>query len=96
MYDQDKLDLARELHRLRCISKEVIDIIRRDATLFARLSRRTKRWIKTQDRLAIEEKDAKDVAIRLIKRRQAALAKLTDKDKELLGLNNLDADEDTE
>lgn len=88
MYDQEKLELAAELHRLRRISRELVDILRRDATLFARVSRRTKRWIARQDQLIKEEKDANDAVALLIKRRRSALAKLTLADKKLLGLDD--------
>lgn len=96
MYDQEKVDIIVELNRLRKIAKEVVGVIRTDGNLFAKLSRRTKRWIKTQDKLERERTDANDAVIRLGKLRQAALSKLTRKEQEILGVANSDADEDIE
>jgi hypothetical protein len=86
-------DSKRELNRAIRVANELTDLVRRDATLFKRIKPRTLRWIKKQDQLALEALDAKDEAIRIIKRKKIALAKLTKKEKALLGLLNLEEEE---
>jgi hypothetical protein len=82
-----------ELNRVTRIAKELIDILRRDGNLFRKISPRTLRWIKKQDRLDRERKDAQDEVLRLAKRRRIALAKLSKKEQQLLGLLNSDYEE---
>lgn len=80
--------------RVLSVAKELSYIVRKDSYLFGKVSKRTKRWIKFQDILDTAAQDAKDEVLRLAKRKNKALAKLTRKEKELLGLNNPDYEEE--
>jgi len=82
-----------ELIRVTRIANELTNILRKDHILFSKISKRTRRWIAKQDKLAEEQKDEQDRIARTVKLRQAALSKLTRKEQEVLGLANEDADE---
>lgn len=78
----------RELLRATRVAFELSQLLRKDATLFKKIKPRTLRWIKKQEKLERARKDAKDEVLRLGQRRREALAKLTRKEKELLGLED--------
>jgi len=82
-----------ELIRVTRIANELTNILRKDHSLFFKISKRTRRWIAKQDKLAEEQKDEQDRNMCIMKLRREALAKLTRKEQELLGLANEDADE---
>jgi hypothetical protein len=84
----------REMHRATRVACELASILRKDHNLFAKVSRRTKRWIKKHDALDKARKDAQDKALRIAKRKKVALSKLTKKEQALLGLYNPDEVED--
>lgn len=91
---RENAEIRRELNRATRVACELSSLLRKDATLFAKITPRTKRWIKKHDELDKARKDAQDKALRLAKRRQVALSKLTKKEQALLGLYNPDEVED--
>jgi hypothetical protein len=80
------LDLQRELRRVTNIAIELATIVRRDYSLYSKVKPRTKRWIRTQDKLERARIDANDENLRMIAQRRCALDKLTKTEKDLLGL----------
>lgn len=86
MWDDDRFDLERRIRRVTNIARELSGILKVDARFYKQISPRTRRWIKSQERLDASKERLRDDEIRLQKRRKIALDKLTDGDKAILGL----------
>ena len=80
--------LVQDKRRAENVARELASLVRKDATLFAKVKARTKRWIKKQDLIALQKLDAKDAALLHIKKKEAALAKLSKEDQIALGIYN--------
>lgn len=87
MYHNEVIaDYAIRLTRATRVACELSKLLKKDATLYSKISPRTKRWIKKHEEIDKKREEEKDKAIRIARRRIKALSKLSDKEKELLGL----------
>lgn len=82
----DYLDLLKDFRQARNVAAELAKLLRKDATLFNKINPRSLRWIKKQEKIEREKKDANDEVLRLARIRRVALAKLSRRDKMILGL----------
>lgn len=83
-------DARRQANRATRVACELAKLLKKDATLYSKISPRTKRWIKKHEALdrarALAAEKERDKELRKTKIRKGALAKLSDKEKEVLGL----------
>lgn len=83
-------DVRREVTRATRVACELAKLLKKDGVLFNKISPRTKRWIKKHDALdrarALAEEKEKDKVRIANKIRIKALAKLSAKEKAVLGL----------
>lgn len=82
--------LTRDVFRLRRLCLELVDLLRRDATLYKRLKSRSKRYIKKLEAEHQKYKEANDKLISRARFREEALKKLTKREQEVLGLIDID------
>lgn len=87
MYDLEKAQLAFELRRTQKVCLELMHMLKRDATLYVRLKRRTRRYLDKLSQLDKEAEEAQDKILRTVRLKRNALAKLTRKEREVLGLD---------
>jgi len=79
-------ELCQELRVAVRVALELTNILRHDGVQFKKVKPRTLRWIKKQESILEQKMVGRDKMLRSIRERNEALAKLTLKEKILLGL----------